>query len=169
MRAGAHLVLLSATLIACTRPYCHFVVRARRSSLVLEHVRPDGKRNTHVLPMPSLAGEPDIPALAEQFQSGTFGRDPLTGRDGLIPLQPQAVAAATSKPAAPEGSESSSPRRNGPIEYAQCVTDLRCHAATEEPELILRLPLVLRVWPNGHIDAFMPQPEATDEEYWHDF
>ncbi len=166
MRAGAHLVLLSAALIACTRPYCRFVIRGRRTSLVLEHIRPNGTSAAHILPMPSLNGEPDLAALVQQLNDG-LGRDPLTGRHGLVPLQPQATTPAADPQ--PSQLDAESARRSGPVEYAQFVAEMHANEANGEPELHLWLPLVLRVWPNGATDAFMPQPEASDEEYWRDF
>ncbi|MGE0432066.1 MAG: hypothetical protein AB7K09_06890 [Planctomycetota bacterium] len=145
-RADARLVVLSATLVACTRPWSRFEVSRRPGGLVLLTVEPDGRTLRHVIPISGV----QVPALARIARCiNELGVDALTGRSGLYAVQ--ASGRSTTR------------------ELVQCAA--RVFRREDDAVLQLDLPLVIRQFEDGSNEIYRPLPlgAAKDEPTWVDF
>ncbi len=154
-RAGAHLALLHATLIACTRPYTRFEIRGRQGGLILHAITPDGQISRHNIGIPGLEGHPSLPAMASHLNVITLDR--VTGRRGLI--APRALG------------------RSGGSGAQELVTCAACFIPGPDGDadgvLHLALPLVVRRHADGRFEVFRPTPAKSpleiDLDHWADF
>ena len=145
-RAGAQLVVLSATLVACTRPWSRFEVTRRPGGLVLCTIEPDGRVLRHVIPISGVQ-VPELARIAGYIND--LGQDALTGRRGLYAVQ--ASGRSTTR------------------ELVQCAA----HVFSREGQQILQLdvPLVIRQFDDDSSVIYRPAPQTaeTDEPTWADF